>query len=207
MENHCAGRLSFVTDSQRQEGAAMESTSTGLVRSLDDIGLADIAQVGSKAANLGELKRAGLPVPEGVVITTEALSRALASAGLDAAASPEDVEAMALDTEFVAAVSTAIEELGGGPFAVRSSGVAEDLPGASFAGQYETVLNAETAQVPAAVRHCWASAFSRRVDTYRQSRGEPRRQRWPCSSCPWFRPTQLASPSAPTRSAAAETRR
>jgi pyruvate,water dikinase len=152
----------------------MKSTSMGLIRSLDDIGVAETGQVGSKAANLGELKRAGFPVPNGVVVTTEALSRALATAGLDAAATPEEVEAMALDTEFVAALSAATEGLGSGPFAVRSSGVAEDLPGASYAGQYETVLNVETAQVPTAVRHCWASAFSHRVDTYRQSKESAR---------------------------------
>ena len=54
---------------------------------------------------------------------------------------------------------------------MRSSGVDEDLPGASYAGQYETVLNVAAEDVPAAVRHCWASAFSRRVETYRQSKG------------------------------------
>jgi phosphoenolpyruvate synthase/pyruvate phosphate dikinase len=38
---------------------------------------------------------------------------------------------------------------------VRSSGVDEDLPGASYAGQYETVLNVSAADLAAAVRHCW----------------------------------------------------
>ena len=74
----------------------MRSTSIELIPSLDDLGVADTGQVGSKAANLGELKRAGLPVPDGVVVTTQALSRALGSAGLDASASPEAVAAMAL---------------------------------------------------------------------------------------------------------------
>ena len=45
----------------------MNSTSIGLIRSLDDVGVAETGQVGSKAANLGELKRAGFPVPVGVV--------------------------------------------------------------------------------------------------------------------------------------------
>ena len=54
---------------------------------------------------------------------------------------------------------------------MRSSGVDEDLPGASYAGLYETVLNVPAEDVPAAVRHCWASAFSHRVEAYRQSKG------------------------------------
>jgi pyruvate,water dikinase len=58
-----------------------------LVRSLDDAGAEEAEQSGSKAATLAELKRAGFRVPEGFVVTTEALTQALASAGLGAAAS------------------------------------------------------------------------------------------------------------------------
>jgi pyruvate,water dikinase len=50
--------------------------------------------------------------------------------------------------------------------AVRSSGVAEDLPDTSYAGQYETVLNVPPADLASAVRRCWASAFSDRVKAY-----------------------------------------
>lgn len=64
----------------------MTFTDVRLVRSLDDVGIKDAGQSGSKAATLGDLKRAGFPVPEGVVVTTEALAQALALAGLDAAA-------------------------------------------------------------------------------------------------------------------------
>jgi rifampicin phosphotransferase len=147
------------------------STNVQLVRSLEDAGAADIGEVGSKAATLGELKRAGFPVPEGFVLTTEALVKALDSAGLDSTARPEDVEGMSLAADIVTALDAATERLGSGPFAVRSSGVAEDLPGASYAGQYETVLNVVAKDVPEAVRHCWASAFSQRVGAYRQSKG------------------------------------
>jgi len=78
---------------------------------------------------------------------------------------------MPLPADLSAALSAATERLGSGPFAVRSSGVDEDLPGASYAGQYETVLNVAAEDVPAAVRHCWASAFSDRVRAYRQAKG------------------------------------
>src|SRR5215207_1920925 len=142
-----------------------------LVRSLDDAGAEDSGQSGSKAATLAELKRAGFRVPEGFVVTTEALTQALASAGLGAAASSEDIEAMSLPADLVAALSAVTEQLGPGPFAVRSSGVDEDLAGASYGGQYETVLNVAAEDVPAAVRHCLASAFSHRVAAYRQAKG------------------------------------
>ena len=142
-----------------------------LVRSLDDAGAEESEQSGSKAATLAELKRAGFRVPEGLVVTTEALTQALASAGLGAAAGSEDVEAMSLPADLIAALSAVTEQLGYGPFAVRSSGVDEDLAGASYAGQYETVLNVAAEDVPAAVRHCFASAFSHRVEAYRQAKG------------------------------------
>src|SRR5829696_6125469 len=133
--------------------------------------LEDSAQLGGKAATLAELKRAGFPVPEGVVVTTAALAQVLQSADLVVNAGSADVEAIPLPADLVAELSAAIERLGPGPFAVRSSGVDEDLPGASYAGQYETVLNVAAEDVPDAVRHCLASAFSHRVKAYRQSSG------------------------------------
>src|SRR5690606_29647552 len=73
--------------------------------------------VGTKAATLAALKAAGLPVPDGVVIP----------------AGSDDVSTSAL--------TEAIGRWGNVPVAVRSSGVAEDLPDASYAGMYTTVLN------------------------------------------------------------------
>ena len=152
----------------------MTLTSTDLVLSLDEIGLADASRAGHKAATLGELRRAGFPVPDGMVLTTDALARTLAAAGLDAAAGPDQVAAVPLPGEVAAAVSAAAGRLGGGPLAVRSSGVDEDLPGASYAGQYESVLGVPAGDLAAAVRRCWASAFTRHVASYRRTRGAGR---------------------------------
>jgi rifampicin phosphotransferase len=149
----------------------MTLTGIDLVLSLDEVGSADAPRVGRKAATLGALKRAGFPVPEGVVVTTEALVRALAAAGLDAAAGPDQVAAVPLPDEVADAVAAAAERLGRGPLAVRSSGVDEDLPGASYAGQYESVLGVPAGDLAAAVRRCWASAFTRHVADYRRHRG------------------------------------
>src|SRR6266508_6086270 len=151
--------------------AAMTLTSIDLVVPLDEVGSADASRVGRKAATLGALKHAGFPVPEGVVVTTEALVRTLAAAGLAAGAGPDQVEAVPLPGEVAAAVAAVAGRLGGGPLAVRSSGVDEDLPGASYAGQYESVLGVPAGDLAAAVRRCWASAFPRQVAVYRRSRG------------------------------------
>jgi hypothetical protein len=63
---------------------------------------------------------------------------------------------------------------GDAPVAVRSSATAEDLPGASFAGQQETYLNIRGAQaVLAAVRKCWASLWTGRAIAYRLRQGIP----------------------------------
>jgi hypothetical protein len=149
----------------------MTLTSTGLVLSLDEVGSADAPRVGRKAATLGELRRAGFPVADGVVLTTGALTRTLAAAGLEADAFPERVAAAPLPGEVATAIEAVAGRLGGGPLAVRSSGVGEDLPGASYAGQYETVLGVAAGELGAAVRRCWASAFAPHVAAYRRSRG------------------------------------
>ena len=154
--------------------AAMTLTSTGLVLLLDEVGSADAARVGPKAATLGELRRAGFPVPDGVVLTTEALARTLIAAGLDAGAASDQVEAAPLPGEVAAAVAAVAGRLGGGPLAVRSSGVDEDLPGASYAGQYETVLGVPAGELADAVRRCWASAFTSHLAAYRRARGAGR---------------------------------
>src|SRR5215203_3637464 len=68
-------------------------------------------------------------------------------------------------------LQAAAERLGGDRFAVRSSGVAEDLPDASYAGLYESYLNVPAEQLGAAVRRCFAAAASQRVAAYHDRRG------------------------------------
>lgn len=127
------------------------------VRPLRGVTLADIDQVGRKAAALGELLAAGFPVPDGFVLTSDAV---------------EQLAPMALPDDMAEVLSVITETMGDTALAVRSSGVDEDLPGASYAGQYETVLDVRgTATLVSAVRTCWASAFSERVATYQQARG------------------------------------
>jgi phosphohistidine swiveling domain-containing protein len=112
------------------------------------------ALLGTKAASLARLTGAGFPVPAGVVVT------AAAAADWDQAQ---------------AQLRTVAAEFGGPEqrFAVRSSATAEDLAGASFAGQYETVLDVRLDELPQAVRQVVDSAASARVAAYRQAHPQP----------------------------------
>ncbi len=140
---------------------------------LKDLSLGDSGLAGAKAANLGELAGAGFPVPDGFVLTTNAYGRFLTANGFDADSSPEAVAATPLPAEIASALLEAVAPFGDDSLAVRSSDVAEDLPGASFAGQYETVLDVRGAEaLIAAVRRCWGSAFSQNVAVYRAARAE-----------------------------------
>ncbi len=82
--------------------------------------------VGGKAANLGRLIRAGFPVPDGFVVTTQAFRYALAQ-------SPDGKTADTLPSAVAEEVCKAYRAMGGGRVAVRSSATAEDGSGASMA--------------------------------------------------------------------------
>ena len=90
----------------------MTITSIQRVRSLADAGVEDIALVGSKAATHATLQRAGFPVPEGLVLTTEALADAPAAGGLDHRARHADIEAISLPTDLPDALAAAVQRLG-----------------------------------------------------------------------------------------------
>lgn len=152
---------------------------TRVVMGLTEVGGADLAVVGGKAANLGELIRAGMPVPDGFVVTTEAYAVAADAMGLGShvdSAEPAELRRMLeeapITEELRAAVVEAYRGLGDDvPVAVRSSATAEDLPGAAFAGQQDTYLNIVGADaVLDAVRRCWASLWTDRAVSYRRER-------------------------------------
>lgn len=137
----------------------------------EDIGIADVPEVGGKNASLGEmivaLSGAGIAVPAGFATTADAYRAYVAENGLEpgistllaayheGSATLQDtgsaIRALFLESEFPEAIADEIRgaygELarrGGGDtpaVAVRSSATAEDLPDASFAGQQETFLN------------------------------------------------------------------
>ncbi len=165
-----------------------------LVVDLDEVGAADVAEVGGKAANLGELRRAGFRVPPGFVVTSAAYLSAVTGAGCrDGVArdflaatevdDPEEraplaaelrrtVAALPVPGEVRAAVAVALDHLGPDtPLAVRSSATAEDAAGSSFAGAHATVLGVVgVTEVLEAVSTCWSSVFTDRALAYRIER-------------------------------------
>jgi len=167
---------------------------TDYVRDLAAVDATQLASVGGKGAQLGELARLeGVRVPGGFCVTTDAYQRFVATVpGLatrldelaDVPATDRDglrrhsealratLESFPVPEDVAAAVLGALAELGGEGYAVRSSATAEDLPTASFAGQQDTYLNVVGgAAVLHHVRACWASLFTERAVAYRQRRG------------------------------------
>ena len=158
----------------------------------DEIGKEDIALAGGKGANLGELSRMGLPVPPGFILTTKAYdafvdSNEIGDAIINPASAPradgsaefEEVagtihalfsggkvpETMA---EEIRVAYEKLDEDGETAVAVRSSATAEDLAGASFAGQQETYLNVRgEVALMEAIKDCWASLWTARAMAYR----------------------------------------
>ncbi len=162
---------------------------------LQEVDRAKATLVGGKGANLGELSALeGVLVPAGFCVTTEAFRRLMGEVpsigGLLERLSSLDaenrdgvrelsgelrrlIEGEAVPEELRGALTQALSGLGAeDAYAVRSSATAEDLPGASFAGQQDTYLNISGAQaILEHVRRCWASLFTERAVTYRIQHG------------------------------------
>jgi len=161
-----------------------------------DVGREDIPLVGGKGANLGEMTKAGFPVPNGFIVTSEAYyafleennlrdriavilnnldvnnAKALEQAStkvrniIEHSPVPSEVAKQMFKAYFQLDKSIWKNPL----VAVRSSATAEDLPTASFAGQQETFLNIKgEANLLEKVRSCWASLFTQRAIFYRQT--------------------------------------
>ncbi len=147
---------------------------------LGEISTADEQRIGQKAATLNRLMGAGFPVPDGICIPVDAFLTAkahfahqidnlLASPGLDDPSRASEaasriaplLKGLAIPAAVLEASDLALQSWGEGPMAVRSSATLEDLPTASFAGQYESILGITGAQnIQEAVLACWKSWYS-----------------------------------------------
>jgi pyruvate,water dikinase len=165
----------------------------------NEVGKDDGALVGGKGANLGELVKSGFPVPAGYIVTSTAYFDYLRAAGLTEKITallsgldfedtkelqkraleaqklilesplPEDLKKEILDGYHKLKIDTKTEEL---YVAVRSSATAEDLAGASFAGQQATFLSViGDDMLLESVLKCWASLFEARAIYYRNDQG------------------------------------
>lgn len=154
----------------------------------------DVAKVGGKGANLGEMTQAGFPVPGGFVVTSAAYKHMIEEnalepkikkllEGLDVEnptalnRASSSVQKLIENSPFPPAIEKAVfaayDKLGNDSWvAVRSSATAEDLPQASFAGQQETYLNVRgDASLLVHIRKAWASLFEPRAIYYRVQQG------------------------------------
>lgn len=168
-------------------------TNLPLVVSFKDIDKDSLALVGGKGANLGEMTKAGFPVPGGFAVTVPAYNKFLEENQISAKiydilkitnvddpnqleVASKKIQKIVLNSKFpedvLKEVSTFYKKLSGrfskALVAVRSSATAEDLPGMSFAGQQATFLNIKGENnLQVAIRECWASLFTPRAIYYR----------------------------------------
>ena len=150
---------------------------------------AQLDNAGGKGANLSKLIRAGFPVPDGFIITTEAYQKFIGANNLGVRIQQRIGEIKTQDSsdleqasreirtsfpegiippQISVQVKEAYGNLGGVPVAVRSSATAEDLPELSFAGQQDTTLNVVGLEaLLAALVDCWSSLWTARAIGYR----------------------------------------
>jgi len=125
------------------------------VISFSDIQATDA--VGEKAGNLSLLFRSRFPVPPGFVIAADAFRLE----------GDQDPALWTFPEPLRQEIEAAFHEAGNLRAAVRSSCSAEDLADASFAGQYESMLNVTEANLMEAIRHCWLSAYQGHASFYK----------------------------------------
>jgi pyruvate,water dikinase len=164
------------------------------VLSFNEIDKSSLPYVGGKGANLGEMSKAGFPVPKGFCVTTAAYRSFIETSSemdelfelldqfqpdqldhirnlgkrirnhLKSLIMPDDIRSSILQAWNEAGVDAA--------YAIRSSATAEDLPTASFAGQQDTYLNIKGEdQLLQAIQKCWASLYTDRAIFYRMKNG------------------------------------
>jgi pyruvate,water dikinase len=160
---------------------------------LDFSGRMDAGGIGGKAVSLVRLREMGVAVPPGFCVTTDTYREHLEKNNLAVyiegvleqlkVASAEVVRSLLADIRdaiFSAAMAEELRgeienhyrALGAGRVAVRSSASAEDLPGHSFAGQYDTYLKiADVEGCIEAVKKCWGSVWTERAYNYREKNG------------------------------------
>lgn len=177
----------------------MSAQNKPLVAFFNEIDKDDLGLVGGKGANLGEMMQAKFPVPNGFAVTVPSYDLFLERSGVskiineilkdvnvnvsDQLQSASDriikiITTSEIPPEVSNEVVRAYKKLSGrfrqAQVAVRSSATAEDLPGASFAGQQATYLNIKGQNnLLQAIRNCWASLFTARAIFYREQNNIP----------------------------------
>lgn len=166
------------------------------IRWFNEVGKDDVALVGGKGANLGEMIQTNFPVPNGFIVTATTyfefiietkikgkIRQALENLNVNDAEKLAHVAATcrqlilnaSSSPEIKNAITSAYQKLSRGKntlVAIRSSATAEDLPEASFAGQQESYMNIKGKEkVVKTIQMAWASLFEDRAVFYRAQKG------------------------------------
>ncbi|WP_369361271.1 PEP/pyruvate-binding domain-containing protein [Priestia megaterium] len=149
--------------------------------SLEKACYAELQAVGSKAYNLSKMIQHVSHIPTGFVLTSHALHSFLTFNQIEIKAEDSNVIEKKIQSGTFPSVlqkeivSSYVNIQGAGAgvkaVAVRSSSALEDLENASFAGQYETILNVRNREeLLTSIKECWASYFSSVVQAYAEDK-------------------------------------
>lgn len=159
-----------------------------LIKNFNQISKVDTEFAGGKGASLGEMTQAGIPVPDGFVILSNAFDRFLEETDLNVEIdavldtvdikevhtienASEKIQAIVLAKEMPEGIKTEIlkfyKNLDSKFVAVRSSATSEDSASAAWAGQLDSFLNTTEETLCENVKKCWASLFTPRAIFYR----------------------------------------
>lgn len=137
-------------------------------KNLRDIRATHVTTAGGKGASLGELLAAGISVPPGFVVTTDAFAHFTATLPTVTA---EAILAAPLPRVLQKEILAEYAALGSEFVAVRSSATAEDGAAHAWAGQLESFVPTSEADLITNIKKCWASLFSPRARAYREQAG------------------------------------
>ena len=163
-----------------------------LIRPFDKLSKSDVVIAGGKGSSLGEMTQAGIPVPEGFVVLSNAFEQFLKETDLNVEIdailekvkheemhtidnASEQIQSIILNATMPKDIEKEIisnfNKLGAEYVAVRSSATAEDSTSAAWAGQLDSYLNTTKNDLLENVKKCWASLFTPRAIFYRFEKG------------------------------------
>ncbi|MEK6854982.1 MAG: PEP/pyruvate-binding domain-containing protein [Nanoarchaeota archaeon] len=158
------------------------------IRSFKEIGKEDVAIAGGKGASLGEMTKAGIPVPEGYVVLSNAFEQFIKKTDLNVEIdaildtvkheevhtveeASEKIQSLIVNSEMPKntkkEILNSFDKLEADFVAVRSSATSEDSATAAWAGQLDSYLNTTKKELLENVKRCWASLFTPRAIFYR----------------------------------------
>jgi len=167
------------------------------IRTFQELTIKDVAIVGGKGASLGEMTRAGIPVPSGFVIGRAVFDRCIQPVQKDiqkiinavnyqrvfaVERASQRIQALILKVDIPRDIILEIEKhfraLHAFYVAVRSSAIEEDSSQAAWAGQLESFLDTTHSQLLLNIKKCWASLFTSRAMVYRFRQGMHHKQNY-----------------------------